>query len=490
MRIGIIGAGIGGLSAAALLGKQGHEVILVEKTDRPGGRARVWEKDGFAFDMGPSWYLMPEIFDHYFEHFGRKAEDFYELVRLNPSYRIFFPEREIIDISANLEENMDLFDQLEENGAEKLRKYLDQAEEKYEYLLDGLMYENLSGILSMLNPKLWRAGWKLNILSNIDDLVSKYFDDERSKKILEYSIVFLGGNPENTPALYSMISHIDFNLGVWYPYGGIGKIVDALVSLCEEYNVEFQYNTEVEHIKIQDKKAKELATDNGSIQADLFVVNADYPHAETDLLEENYQQYPESYWEDKTIAPSAFVLYLGLDKKIDALTHHNVILDHDWVAHFNQIFEEPGWPDKPAYYLCCPSRKDDTIAPEGMENIFVTVPISPGLEDTPEHRERYFNKIISHMEKVIGEPIQDSIMVKRIFTLDDFANAYNAYKGTAVGLTHTFSQSAFFRPRHDSKKVNNLYYTGQYTHPGIGVPMALISSEIVADMIADDYDIA
>ena len=482
----IIGAGVGGLSVAALLGKNGHDVTVLEKNSEIGGRARVWKKDGFVFDMGPSWYLMPEVFEHYFDNFDRDVKDFYELIRLDPSYRIYFPES-TLDISAKLEENLQLFDRLEEDGAEKLQKYLDQAQDKYEYLLDGLMYEDLSGILSMFNPKLIAAGWKLSILSNIDGLTKKYFDSERARKILQYSIVFLGGNPKNTPALYSMISHIDFNLGVWYPYGGLGKIVEALESLCNEFNVQINTGVEVTGLNVEDKKITSVDTKDGNYQTEVVVSNADYPHSEMDLLQEKYQQYPKDYWEDKTIAPSAFVMYLGLNKKLDNLTHHNVILDHDWVQHFEQIFKEPSWPDKPAYYLCCPSRKDDTVAPPGHENIFVTVPISPGIEDTPEIREEYYNKMIKHMEKVIGEPLADSVVVKRIFSLNDFANDYNAYKGTAVGLTHTFRQSAFFRPRHTSKKVDNLYYTGQYTHPGIGVPMALIASEIVADLVEEDY---
>ncbi|MHA3962279.1 MAG: phytoene desaturase family protein [Candidatus Thorarchaeota archaeon SMTZ1-45] len=486
MRIFVIGAGVGGLAAAALLAKSGHQVTVLEKTSSPGGRARVWEKDGFVFDMGPSWYLMPEIFEHFFEIFGRKVEDFYKLIRLNPSYRIFFPD-DVIDISADLEENKTLFGRLEKDGARKLEEYLKQAQIKYEYLLEGLMYKDLAGLRAMFSPKLIAAGWKLSILSNMEKLMSKYFSTERARKILQYSIVFLGGNPKNTPALYSMISHIDFNLGVWYPYGGLGKIVEATQELAVKYGADIRFETEVTRLVVEDKEVTRVITTKGEFEADIVVSNADYPHSEMDLLDREFQTYPKSYWEKKTIAPSAFVLYLGLNKKIESLTHHNVILDYDWVRHFEQIFEEPSWPDEPAYYLCCPSKMDDTVAPPDCENIFVTIPISPGIEDSPEIREAYFDKIIKHMEKVTGTTISDSIIVKRIFSLNDFSQDYNAYKGTAVGLTHTFSQSAFFRPRHRSKRVKNLFYTGQYTHPGIGVPMVLIASEIVANLINKEY---
>lgn len=486
MKVIIIGAGVGGLATAAFLARDGFDVTILEKNQTPGGRARTWEKDGFLFDMGPSWYLMPEIFEHFFTQFDKKVEDFYNILRLNPSYRIFFRD-EVLDISANLEETMALFERLEKNGADKLRKYLKQAQDKYEYLLKGLMYEDLAGIRAMFSPKLMAAGWKLSIFSNIDKLTKKYFSDERARKILQYTIVFLGGNPKNTPALYSMISHIDFNLGVWYPYGGIGKIVEAVHKLAVENGAELRFETEVTKIEIENKLAERVITTNEAFDADIVVSNADYPHSEIDFLEKRYQTYPKQYWEKKTIAPSAFVLYLGLNKKIENLTHHNVILDYDWVKHFEQIFENPSWPDEPAYYLCCPSKTDDSVAPSGGENIFVTIPISPGIADTPEIREAYFNKILTHMEKIVGENIRDSLVVKRIFSLNDFANDYNAYMGTAVGLTHTFRQSAFFRPRHKSKKVKNLYYSGAYTHPGIGVPMTLIAAEIVGDLIRDEY---
>ncbi len=484
----VIGAGVGGLAAAALLAKRGYDVEVIERCAEAGGRARVWEKEGFVFDMGPSWYLMPEIFENFFREFGKSVSDYYKLMRLDPNYRIFFGAKDIVEITADLEPNLQTFEGFETGGADKLQEYLSKAKETYEYMMEGIMYKDLDSFWSMFSPSLMKAGRKLHILSNIDEYVQKFFKSDRARKILEYPIVFLGGNPKNTPALYSIISHIDYNLGVWYPRGGLGKIPEALMKLAKECGAEIRFGVEVTHIDVKNRTAQRVQTTQGDIDADLVVVNADYPFSEMQLLDSKLQTYPAKYWEKKIIAPSAFVVYLGVDRKLDQLTHHNVFLEYDWVKHFDQIFEKPAWPDEPAYYVCCPSRYDSLVAPKGKENIFITVPISPGIDDTPKIREAYFEKILSHMEKLIGESFRDAISVKRIFSLNDFTRDYNAYQGTAVGLTHTFRQSAFFRPRHRSKKVRNLFYTGQYTHPGIGVPMALVSSQIVTDQITKQYD--
>ncbi len=484
----IIGAGVGGLSAAALLAKEGYEVEVIEQNLEPGGRARVWETEGFVFDMGPSWYLMPEIFENFFNEFGKSVSDYYELIRLDPNYRIFFGANDIVEITADLEPNLHTFEGFEKGGAKKLAQYLLKAKETYDFMMEGIMYKDLDSFWSMFSPSLMKAGRKLHILSNIDEYVQRFFKSDRARKILEYPIVFLGGNPKNTPAMYSIISHIDYNLGVWYPRGGIGKIPESLMKLAKQQGAEIRFGIEASRIEIKNRMAYQVQTTQGTIDADLIVVNADYPYSELELLDKEYQTYSEKYWKKKIIAPSAFVVYLGVDLKLDQLTHHNVFLEYDWVQHFDQIFENPAWPDKPAYYVCCPSRFDSLVAPKGKENIFITVPISPGIEDSPTIRDTYLEKIISHMEKLIGESFRDFISVKRIFSLNDFTQDYHAFKGTAVGLTHTFRQSAFFRPRHRSKKVRNLYYTGQYTHPGIGVPMALVSSKIVTDQINRHYD--
>jgi len=482
-KIVIVGAGFGGISAAALLAKEGYDVTVLEKNATPGGRARVWEEDGFRFDMGPSWYLMPDVFERFFAEFDKKPTDYFELKRLDPAYRMIFGKDDIIDIKPLLEDNLKIFDQLEEKGIDKMEKYLDLAEYQYNVSMNNILYENLTSIFEFMKPSLLVKGLKLNVFGNLEKKIDKIFDSEKLKKILLYSVVFLGGNPSNTPAIYSLMSHVDFNLGVWYPMGGIGAVVDAMVQLAEDYGVTFRYNQEVTSIEVESGRATAVQTTDTTYQADRIIVNADYQFAETELLDEKYQTYPAKYWKKKTLAPSAFLIYLGLDIELPQLKHHTLVLDNDWMRHFKQIFDQPGWPENPSYYVCNPSKTDPLMAPEGKENLFLLVPVASGLEDSDATREMYYDKIMDHFEEIIGQSIRDKIVVKRIFSQRNFAEDYNAFKGTALGLSHTLFQSVMFRPHHESKKVDGLYYTGQYTHPGIGVPMVIISSTIVRDII-------
>lgn len=485
-KIIVIGAGFGGLSVAALLAKEGNEVTIIEKNQDIGGRARVWKTEGFVFDMGPSWYLMPEVFERFFSNFGRKPEEFFELRRLDPSYRMFFGDDKIVDISKDMEKNLETFEKIEKGGAEKLRKYLSVSEYEYEVSMRDFVYKDYKSPFDFFNFELLSKGAKLHVFESMDRYTKRFFSSSLSRKILEYTIVFLGGTPKSTPALYSLMSHVDFNLGVWYPIGGINKVVEALERLCKSHNVKIITNKEVEKIIVENGIARGVVVGNETINADIIVSNADYAHMETKLLEEKYRSYKKEYFEKAKIAPSGFVIFLGLKKKLPKLVHHNLFLENDWNKHFETIFEKPSWPDAPSYYISCPSKTDPSIAPDGFENIFILVPVASGLEDAEETIEKYYKKIIKHFEKVVGEKIEDQIVVKRIFTHTDFIKDYNAYKGTALGLSHTLWQSAIFRPSNKSKKVENLYYTGQYTHPGIGVPMTLICSEIVAKKISDE----
>jgi phytoene desaturase len=482
-KIIIIGAGFGGMAAAALLAKDGHDVTVVEKNDQPGGRAIVWNEKGFVFDMGPSWYLMPDVFEQFFALFNKKPEDYYKLIRLNPAYRVFFDKDEIVDISPDLEKNLQLFERYQKGGREQLKKYLQAAEYQYTIAMKEFIYKEYRHLWDFFSLRLLLKGSKLHIFTSLDRYAQRYITDPKLRKILEYTMVFLGGTPFDTPALYSLMSHVDFNLGVWYPDGGFGALARGFQRLAVEQGVKFEFNTEVQKIIVKNGSVTGVKTSKGETSADLIIANADYPYVEMNLLEPAYQTYPKQYWEKKAIAPSALLMYLGVKGKIKSFAHHNLYFATDWEKHFQTIFHEPSWPENPSYNVSCPSKSDATVAPADDENLFILVPVAAGLEDTPEIRERYFNQIINHLELLTGENIKDRIIVKRLFAHKDFSQYYHAYKGTALGLAHTLGQTAIFRCSHQSKKVKGLYYTGHYTHPGIGVPMVVISSQIIAEQL-------
>jgi len=483
----IIGAGFGGLSAAALLARDGFKVKILEKNEQTGGRARVWKKNGFVFDMGPSWYLMPDVFEKYFALFNKKTEDYYKLIRLDPNYRAFFGKEKIIDVPAKREEIDKLFDRLTPGGSKKLKEYLDVAQYQYEIAMQEFMYRKYKTVFDFFNWKVITKGTQLKIFESFDKFARRYFDDADIRKILEYTVVFLGGSPNNTPGLYSIMSHVDFDLGVWYPCGGIGNLVYGFTKLTRDYGVNILLNQDVRKIGVENGRATKVVSDKEEYEADVVLVNADYQFAETQLLDEKFRTYDHPYWEKKKMGPSAFLIYLGLNKKIPGLLHHNLYLDPSWDEHFRSIFDVPAWPQSPSYYVSCPSKTDKTVAPTQCENLFILVPVAPGLEDNEAIRKKYFEKTITHLEQLIGESIFDHIVVSRTFAHNDFKQAYNAYKGTALGMSHTLLQTAIFRPAHQSKKVKNLFYTGSYNHPGIGVPMVIISSQIVCNEIKKLY---
>jgi phytoene desaturase len=481
----VIGSGFGGLTAAGLLAKDGFDVTVIEKNEQPGGRASVWKKDGFLFDLGPSWYLMPDVFENYFAEFGKKPSDYLHLKRLNPSYRVFFGKDDIVDISKDLEKNLEIFEKMEKGASKKMKKYLETSKYQYEIAMRDFIYKDYRHLTDFFKPKLIKEGIKLHMFDKLDNYALRFFKSDRIRKILEYTIVFLGGSPFDSPALYSLMSHVDFDLGVWYPMGGMGELSNALFKIAKENGAEFVFNSPIKKIIIENNKATGVETKNSNYKADIIVANADMAWAEMNLLNNDYWSYSKRYWNSRKIAPSAYLLYLGLNKKLNGLVHHNLYFDSAWENHFSQIFKNPQWPDNPSYYVSATSKTDSKTAPKDHENIFVLVPVAPGLEDTEKIRNNYFNKIIKHMEQLFGENIEDSIIVKRIFAHNDFSNRYNAFKGTALGLAHTLKQTAIFRPQHKSKKIKNLYYTGHYNHPGIGVPMVVISSQILAKMITE-----
>jgi len=482
----VIGSGFGGLAAAGLLAKDGHDITVIEKNDHAGGRASIWKKDGFTFDLGPSWYLMPDVFENYFAEFDKKPSDYMNLVRLDPSYRVFYEKDDYVDISKDFEKNLDLFEKMENGAAEKMKQYLETSKYQYDVAMKDFIYRDYKHFTDFLKPKLVKEGIKLHMFDKLDSYAQRFFKSDRIRKILEYTIVFLGGSPYDSPALYSLMSHVDFKLGVWYPMGGIGKLVEAMKKVAEENGAKFVFNEPVEKIKSDSGIVKGVKTNKDEYSADIVICNADHAYAEMNLVDKKNWSYSKRYWYSRKIAPSAYLLYLGLNKRIDSLIHHNLYFDKNWENHFGQIFHKPEWPNDPSYYVSCTSKTDNSVAPKDHENMFILVPVAPSLEDTEKIREKYFTKILKHLEKLIGESIIDSIILKRIFAHNDFSDRYNAFKGTALGLAHTLRQTAVFRPQHESKKIKNLYYTGHYNHPGIGVPMVIISSQIIADKISNN----
>ena len=481
----VIGGGFGGLSTACYLADAGADVTVLEKNDQLGGRASRLEADGFQFDMGPSWYLMPDVFERFFGHFDRSPEEYYTLSRLDPHYRVFWKDGDRVDVLPDMEHNRELFESYEPGAADALDAYLEESKRTYEIGMEHFVYEDRPRLRDYVDTDVLRYSWGLSLLGKMQGHVEGYFDHPKLQQLMQYTLVFLGGSPTNTPALYNLMSHVDFNMGVYYPDGGVGAVVDGIVELAGELGVEFVTGAEVTGIEGRYGAFAVDTVDGDRHLADLVVSNADYAHTEQSLLPEQKRQYTEEYWESRTFAPSAFLLYLGVEGDVDELAHHTLVLPTEWDEHFAQIFDDPAWPDDPAYYLCVPSKTDDTVAPDGHSNLFALVPIAPGLEDTPELREQYRDLVLDDIEANTGTALHDRIVFEETFCVDDFADRYNSYDGSALGLAHTLRQTSLFRPPNRSDAVDGLYFTGGTTTPGIGVPMCLISGGLTAERIAD-----
>ncbi len=482
-KITIIGAGLSGLSSAALLARKGYNVTVIDNHRLPGGVARKMETKGFTFDMGPTWYLMPEVFEDYFNLFKENIHDYIQLFDLDPSYKIFFSPEETHTVTRNIEDNRHLFENLERGGGEKLDRYLEQSAYKYRVALDEFLYREYRSLSDFFNRRMLLEGTRLHVFQKLDNYVKRFFKNPLARKILEYNIVFLGCSPYKSPALYSLMSHVDMTQGVRYPRGGIYSLVDALYRLAREQGATFKFGETVKRIDIQNNRARGVFTDKGFYPCDGVLSTADYHHTETELLEEQYRNYRTSWWNKKDLAPSALLMYLGVKKKLPHLEHHNLFLSENWDNHFRDIFDTPRWPHSPSYYVGCPSKTDATVAPKGNENLFILVPVAPGIDDPDEVRIPFAEKILLHLEGLIGTSFTDDLAVREIISQRDFTASNNLYRGTALGMAHTLFQTACFRPGHRNRHVSNLYYSSHYTHPGIGMPMVLISSQIVADII-------
>jgi phytoene desaturase len=478
--IKIIGSGFSSLAAACYLAQKGHKVTVYEKNASIGGRARQLKREGFTFDMGPSWYWMPDVFERFFGDFNKKPSDYYELIKLSPAYRVYYGIDDFIAIADNLDEIIKTFESIEKGSGSVLAKFMAEAKSNYDIAIKDLVYRpGVSALELITKETALKVG---QFFSNISKDVRKKFKNERLIQILEFPVLFLGAKPSDTPSFYSFMNYADFGMGTWHPKTGMYDVIRGMESLALELGVTFKTNSNIEKIIVENKTAVALQINGERINADIILSGADYHHSET-LLDEEHRAYSEKYWASKTFAPSSLLFYVGFNKKIENITHHALFFDVDFNQHAKDIYDEPKWPDNPLFYANFPSITDETAAPKGMESGFFLIPLAPGIEDTEALREAYFEKIIDRFEALTQQNIKNNIIFKESFCKNDFEEVYNSYKGNAYGMANTLMQTAFLRPKLKSKKVENLYFTGQLTVPGPGVPPALISGKLVSELI-------
>ena len=478
--IAIIGSGFSSLSAACYLAQAGNKVTVYEKNNSIGGRARQLKKEGFTFDMGPSWYWMPDVFERFFNDFGKKTSDYYELIKLSPAYRVYYGINDFVSIADNLEEIITTFESIEKGSGEKLKNFMAKAKSNYDIAIKDLVYR--PGVSPLELITLETAKKIDQFFSTISKDVQREFKNKKLIQILEFPVLFLGAKPSNTPSFYSFMNYADFGLGTWHPKNGMFDVVKAMESLALELGIKFEFNANINKIVVENGKAVALIVNNSRVEANIILSGADYHHSET-LLDSEYRMYSEKYWESRVFAPSSLLFYVGFDRKLDNISHHALFFDVDFDQHARDIYDEPKWPDEPLFYANFPSITDLSAAPEGMESGFFLIPLAPGIEDNPKIREEYFEKIIDRFEILTQQKIKNNIIFKESFCKNDFISDYNSYKGNAYGMANTLLQTAFLRPKLKSKKVKNLYFTGQLTVPGPGVPPALISGKLVSELI-------
>lgn len=482
----VIGSGFAGISAATYLANFGHNVFVIEKNSTHGGRARKFSSKGFTFDMGPSWYWMPDVFEKFFKDFDKDINDYINLKRLDPSYRVYFSNDEKIDIPADYESLKELFESFEEGSGLKLDEFLKQAEEKYKVGINNLVYKPGLSITEFMNYETISGALKLDIFKSMHTHIRKFFKNEKLIKLLEFPILFLGATPKNTPALYSLMNYADIKLGTWYPEGGFSKVIDAMVELAKEKGVKFYNNEEVKKFSYNKKSISYVITKKKTYDADYVVCAADYNHIDQKVLESKFRNYSKSYWDKRVLAPSSLLFYIGLDKKVKNIQHHCLFFDKDFENHAEEIYSTPRWPSEPLFYASFPSVSDKSLAPKNQDCLFLLMPIAPDLEDNRIIRKRYFDLILSRLEKLTKQNIRDHIVYKKSYAIQDFKNDYNSFKGNAYGLANTLMQTAIYKPSLKNKKLKNLFFSGQLTVPGPGVPPSIISGNVVANQIAKE----
>lgn len=477
----IIGSGFSALAASCYLSKAGFNVTILEKNSTVGGRARQLKKEGFTFDIGPTWYWMPDVFERFFGDFGKRPSDYYDLDKLDPAYSVYFKDGTSLSISAELEKIYELFESEEKGSSKHLQKFLRSAEFNYKTAIEDLVYKPGVSPLELITPV--TISRVTQFFSTISKTVRKSIKSKKLIQILEFPVLFLGAKPSNTPAFYNFMNYADFGLGTWHPKGGMYKVIEAMVSLARDLGVHFRTNANVEKINVDAAgRVESIIVNSEKIDVSLLLSGADYHHTET-LLDPQFRQYSENYWKKKVFAPSSLLFYVGFDKKLKNVNHHTLFFDANFDEHAIEIYDQPAWPKDPLFYASFPSKTDESCAPEGKEAGIFLIPLAPGIEDTPELREQYFNIIIERFERLSNQGVKNNIIFKESFCVNDFIKDYNSYKGNAYGMANTLLQTAFLRPKIKSKKVHNLYFTGQLTVPGPGVPPSLISGKIASELI-------
>jgi phytoene desaturase len=484
-KIIVIGSGISGMATAAFLAKAGHDVTVLEKNNQMGGRGRQYSHEGFVFDMGPSWYWMPEVFENFYRQFGYTTSDFYDLKRLDPSYRVYWKDQTETNVPADYAELRELFESLEPGSSKKLDAFLADAQYKYEVGMQDLVFKPGLSITEFIDRRVIAGTFKLQLFSSFDKLIKSNFKHPKIHSLLEFPILFLGATAKETPALYSLMNYADLKLGTWYPMGGMFKLFEAFERIAREQGVKFELNQEVKGFDYAGSSVSGVITASQTFPADIVVSSADYAH--TDTLLNGKANYSPEYWDKRVMAPSSLLFYLGVDKKIPGLLHHNLFFDEDFGVHSHEIYKDPKWPSKPLFYCCAPSVTDPHVAPEGKENLFILIPVAPDLEDDTDLHEHYYNLVMDRLEARMGMPIRDAVVYKRSYSLNDFKKDYHAFKGNAYGLANTLRQTAILKPKLKHKKLTNFYYTGQLTTPGPGLPPAIISGEVVAGQILKNH---
>ena len=420
---------------------------------------------------------MPDIIENFFSDFGKKASDFYQLVPLDPQFEMVFQDG-LMGIPQNYEAMKTLFEETEKGAGKRLDDFMRDAQFKYEVGMKDFVNKPCHSWFEFVSLKILKSALSLDLLTDFSNFVRTYFSNP---KLMEFPVIFLGAAPKDIPALYSLMNYGGYKLGTWYPMGGFIKIIEGMQQIGSQQGVTFNLNSNVEQIIINNQKASALVVNGERIEFDSVIASSDYEHTESKLLAKEYRNYDDKYWEKKTFAPSCLIFYLGIKEKIPNLKHHTLFFENDLDLHTTEIYDDKKWPSKPLFYVCCPSKTDQNVAPANSENVFLLMPIATGIVDSEEEREKYFQEMITRLEiHTQTSHLISKIEYKRSYCIDDFKQDYNAYAGNAYGLANTLSQTAVLKPSLRNKKVKNLFYTGQLTVPGPGVPPSIISGKIAA----------